>query len=114
IYPAPYAIFATLWRRDDDPDATRIARSDIARLVRDTRAQIHKRFANRNTTVVLGVNINLWLAWCAQENLSVPLGMRYRFPDRRSDGHLTSTVIARSHGAWADTEGDIWLHIKSD
>jgi Dyp-type peroxidase family len=114
LHSAPYSIFATFWRRKDDPQGIHLNRQKLAQTLLELDGFIGKEFQGRNTAAILGVNINLWSAWCAKENLTPPAGMGFRFSQRRANGHLTSEVIEKSSGTLVDSEGDLWFHIKSD
>src|SRR6185295_13112937 len=75
VYPAPFAIFATFWLKDQ-----RMTRLDLSHVLRDARGHIHTHLGSSNTTVVAGVDFAVWKRWCAADSLPVPTGMRFAFP----------------------------------
>ncbi len=113
VYPSPYAIFATFWRRTDDPHAERITRTKVGQVWRHLRQWAHEHCGKQHASAIVGVNLNLWLAWCAAEGRPAPGGMGYEHPEVL-DGHLTSAVFGRSGGVFQDSRGDLWFNLKAD
>jgi len=107
VYPAPFAIFATFWLKDQ-----RMTRMDLSHVLRDAREHIHKHLGSSNTTAVAGVDFAVWKRWCAADGIPVPAGMRFAFPADRDGNH--SAVFGRSHGTFVDSHADLWFHVKSD
>ncbi|HEX6037268.1 Dyp-type peroxidase, partial [Longimicrobium sp.] len=110
VYPAPHAIFATFWRAPRAKGSRRLTKKVLRRLVKDVRREIHRNYGSRNTTAIAGVGFALWKEWCARDGTPVPTGMELRFPDG-TGSH--SAVFARSGGTFADSDGDLWFHVKS-
>lgn len=111
IYPAPHARFATFW-----PGETRLTRQDLADLVRHTRRIIHREFGDANTTACFGVHFGLFQEWCEEDGMSVPTGMTYMKPpgSTHEEPPNRSGVFAGSGGAFQDSEGMLWVYVKSD
>ncbi|AOS64039.1 Dyp-type peroxidase [Actinoalloteichus hymeniacidonis] len=112
VYPSPYALFATFWRA---PEGAKISRSVLAEVLTEVGEAIQKHHAGANTTAVLGVGFGLWQEICETDGLELPRGMALTCPANTSTGpHPTSDVFARSQGTFADSQADLWFHIKSD
>ncbi|APU14932.1 MULTISPECIES: Dyp-type peroxidase [Actinoalloteichus] len=111
VYPSPHALFATFWRAPNGSPVTRALLSGVMSTVRET---IHERYGDANTTAVVGVGFRLWLEICEQEGVAPPTGMTMLFPSASSDAGSTSDVFERSRGTFADSQADLWFHLKSD
>ncbi|MBB6269721.1 Dyp-type peroxidase family [Pedobacter cryoconitis] len=109
VYPSPHATFATFWLKT--PDGKPIQKLLLTKLMAQFRKEINTRatLQSQNTTVVLGVSFKNWAAICGEENL--PKGMKLNFPSK--EDKYTSDVFGASKGAFDDSNGDIWFHIKS-
>ena len=113
VYPSPYAIFATFWRR---PGGS-ISKAGLRDLTIHVREEIHRRFGSANTSATVGVGIALWQEWCRDEGQEPPAGMALRFPCPGPNGTPSTThsdVFERGASTYADSQGDLWFHIKSD
>ncbi|MDH4471687.1 MAG: Dyp-type peroxidase [Fluviicola sp.] len=108
IYPAANAIFLSIWLDDKG-----LSRKELSNLKREIRTHIHttKSLKDCSTTAILGVGVAYWKGICADENLSIPKGMTFKFPTK--DGN-SSTVIERSSKSFKGNRADLWFHIKSD
>ncbi len=102
VYPSPYALFVTFFRRAKPAAAMTKAR--LGKLVSDVRHEIHTKFPKAHTTAILGVGFDLWREMSAADGTPLPLGMELQFGD----------VFARPGTAFMDSRADLWFHIKSD
>mgnify|MGYP006220013805 FL=1 len=80
----------------------------------ELRTQIHQHaeLKDANTSAILGVSSAQWRRICAEEGLSLPKGLAFNFPKQDNPAH--SALFDGSTGAFQDSEGDLWFHIKSD
>ncbi|MEG0404711.1 MAG: Dyp-type peroxidase [Acinetobacter sp.] len=108
VYPAPHAIFSTVWLN------THITREKLRELMIAARLEINKNpiLSSKNTTLVVGVSFNNWDAICSTDALSRPKGMRLNYPEKANPN--VSEVFSASKGNFQNSNGDIWLHVKSD
>lgn len=107
VYPAPHAIFMMCWKISDG-----LTYDVLCDLVTEVRRHIHRHLGSRNTSVTTGVGFTLWQKWCVEQNLEVPHGMQFAYPLPQDPAR--SSVAELSHGVFADSQGDILFHIKSD
>jgi len=107
VYPSPNAIFASFWIKKEKS----INRNDLLELKQQLRTHIHKKLKNRNTTAILGVGVKYWTNVCKKEGITLPKGMKFKYPDK--DG-FSSTVVSRSSHSFLNNDADLWFHIKSD
>ena len=107
VYPAPHAVFATFWLNSD------IDRTSLSDLMKEVMVDIQKKdnLVQSNTSAVLGVSIKNWKRICSEEKLSIPSAIKTQFPNEADDD---SVIFEKSNGAFVNSEGDIWFHIKSD
>lgn len=110
VYPSPYARFVTFWRNQGEFGQP-LTKAVLTRLMTDLRTEIHERYGSSNTTAIVGVGFTLWNQWCAEDSTSVPIAIQ-KFLSKYPDGALPA--FARSCGTLADSQGDLWFHIKSD
>ncbi|MBJ7553418.1 Dyp-type peroxidase [Marinomonas spartinae] len=110
VYPAPHAIFATFWLRDEST----YRRNQLAQLMLEVRNYIHctESLRSHNSTAVVGTSFSLWRKFCQDDGLSVPKSIELHFPE--SDDKNTSEVFAKSDGVFQHSKGSLWFHIKSD
>lgn len=108
VYPAPHATFSTVWLN------TEITREKIRQLMIAVRQEINKNpaLSSKNTTLAVGVSFDNWDLICEKDGLSRPKGMQLHYPKRHHPN--ISKVFADSNGSFKNSEGDIWLHVKSD
>lgn len=108
VYPAPEAIFSTFWL------SAPVSRNKLKELMAELRTQIHQHaeLKDANTSAILGVSSAQWRRICAEEGLSLPKGLVFNFPKQDNPAH--SALFDGSTGAFQDSEGDLWFHIKSD
>ncbi|HWS71067.1 MAG TPA: Dyp-type peroxidase, partial [Thermoanaerobaculia bacterium] len=106
VYPAPFATYAMFWRGGEKP----LTKEILTRLLKDIRKEIHARLQDNHTSVAAGVGFPLWREW--SNGAPLPRGMSFLYPS--SPAEESSTVFARSNGAFVDSTGDLWFHIKSD
>ncbi|ASO20342.1 Dyp-type peroxidase family [Actinoalloteichus hoggarensis] len=114
IHPSPYALFATFWRQ---AGGVPISRALLSRVMSSIQETIQERHADANTTAVVGVGFPLWREICEQEGIALPTGMALLFPAESAEdpaAGLVSAVFERSHGTFADSQADLWFHLKSD
>jgi Dyp-type peroxidase family len=114
VYPSPHAIFAGFHIKE----GKKVSRADLRQLKIDLRARIHidpsddsPNLKNSNSTAILGTGVLYWTNLCAQEGLSIPKGLRFKYPDKNRN---TSTVVSRSSQSFQNDDIDLWFHIKSD
>eukprot|EP00250_Pteridium_aquilinum_P022195 c25321_g3_i1 orf=899-4873(+) len=107
VYPSPYAIFMMCWKASDS-----LTYDVLCTLMTEVRQYIHRNLQSRNTTVVVGVGFRLWQEWCKEQNFEVPQGMSFAYPSPEDPSK--SSVVDDSHGVFADSQGDLFFHIKSD
>ena len=107
VYPAPHAIFSTYWL-DIEIDRTSLntLKNDILYAIRDK-----AHLVETNTSAIMGVSIKNWKRICAEENVSIPKAIDIQFPNKLKD---ESIIFDKSNGAFKDSKGDLWFHIKSD
>nr|QKW93937.1 4-hydroxyphenylacetate decarboxylase large subunit [Vitiosangium cumulatum] len=112
VYPAPFALFATFWRK---PEGTGnpVTLDVLRRLMKDVREEIHEKYGSANTTAIVGVGFRLWQEWCTEAGTEIPKGMKLLFPEKDAPAYRSS-VFSRSAGTFVDSQGDLWFHIKSD
>lgn len=108
VYPSPFAIFATFWLNNP------VDKLQMAELMASVREQINTDgdLNDRNTSLVLGISFKNWAAICESEGKSLPIGMKLNCP--KDDNPFESKVFEESNGAFKESGGDIWFHIKSD
>ncbi|KFA91630.1 Dyp-type peroxidase [Archangium violaceum] len=111
VYPAPYALFATFWRKPEGTGQP-VTLDILRRLMKDVREEIHANYGSANTSAIVGVGFRLWQQWCAEAGTELPKGMQLCFPEEGSA--YRSSVFSRSCGTFVDSQGDLWFHIKSD
>ena len=58
VYPSPYAIFVTFFRRARP--AAAMTKLRLGRVLAEARHEIHEKFRKAHTTAVLGVDFGLW------------------------------------------------------
>ncbi|UUC44956.1 Dyp-type peroxidase [Flavobacterium cerinum] len=120
VYPSPFAIFTTFWFKrahEKQPltgDQLIGHKRHLARVMADIRLKINKSEAlkDRNTTVILGISFENWAIISAAEGKPLPKGMKLNYPEAHNP--FESKVFRASNGAFVDSQGDIWFHIKSD
>ncbi len=115
VYPSPYAVFAGFFRNPTSPEP--ITRRALGDLMRDVREKIHRDFTKAHTTAVVGVGFSLWRDMSERDGLPLPDGMRLSFPDSASGDPqpgMRSTLFDRPASTFADSQADLWFHIKSD
>jgi Dyp-type peroxidase family len=114
VYPSPHAIFASFWIESGKT----VSRRDLRQLKIDLRERIHvapsdgsPNLKNSNSTAILGTGVLYWRNLCKEEGLSIPKGLRFKYPDKNGN---TSAVVARSSRSFQNNNADLWFHIKSD
>lgn len=111
-YPAPEAVFATFWH-----SASGLSKDALRTLMLHIREYIHQHCGNRHTSAVVGVGFARWQAWATQDGSALPSGMRLSQPALDANGQPSTThsaVFERGVSTFADSQGDLWFHIKSD
>lgn len=113
VYPSPHAIFVGIKVKEGT-----VSRADLRQLKIEVRERIHvapsdgsPNLKNSNSTAILGVGVLYWTNICKEEGLSIPKGLKFKYPDENGD---TSTVIRRSSESFKHSDVDLWFHIKSD
>ncbi|ENX01340.1 hypothetical protein F900_01706 [Acinetobacter modestus] len=108
VYPAPHAIFSTVWLN------TNITRTKIRELMINFRQEINKNplLSSKNTTLVIGISFDNWDAICENDQLTRPKGMELHYPEKENPN--ISVIFSASRGNFQNSNGDIWLHVKSD
>tara|TARA_R110001632_G_scaffold137043_3_gene252690 strand:- start:36 stop:3953 length:3918 start_codon:yes stop_codon:yes gene_type:complete len=114
VYPSPHAIFAGFRVKE----SKKVSRADLRQLKIDLRKRIHVEpsddspsLKNSNSTAILGAGVLYWTNLCEEEGLSVPKGLKFKYPDKNGN---TSTVVSRSSQSFQNDNIDLWFHIKSD
>jgi Dyp-type peroxidase family len=114
VYPSPHAIFAGFSIKE----SKKVSRADLRQLKIDLRERIHVEpsddlpsLKNSNSTAILGAGVLYWTNLCKEEGLSIPKGLKFKYPDKNGN---TSTVISRSSHSFQNDNIDLWFHIKSD
>lgn len=108
IYPSPYAIFALGFTTD----LSMISLDDLRELMLSLQEQIYTdpALSDSQSSVVLGVNIELWRKLSDENNLPLPKGFELSFPINEGN---SSTVFNRSSKSFQDSGAALWFHIKS-
>lgn len=109
VYPSPFAIYAMFWRASGGA-GTPLTLKVLSKLLDDLREKIHENLGDKHTSAIAAVGFPLWRAWCAESGTPLPKGMQFLYPD----GNASSAVFERSNGTLADSEADLFFHIKSD
>ena len=117
VYPSPYAIFVTFFRKTDLSSA--ITKARLGHIWLDIRKEIHSNFGKAHTTAILGVGFDLWQEMSREDETPVPKGMSLQFGIQSAESEnagpvLRSTVFTRPGTAFVDSQADLWFHIKSD
>src|ERR1700722_16200536 len=118
VYPSPYAVFVTFFRREDSESAMTKAR--LGKVLADARDTIHAQFADAHTTAILGVGFQLWHEMSVADGTRLPDGMQLQFGigghkgEHGSEPPLRSSVLHREGIAFKDSGADVWFHVKSD
>lgn len=123
VYPSPFAIFTTFWfqkrgnwQANKQPDGKKLVeyKTQFAKVMAEIRSKIntHEDLKDRNTSVILGVSFENWAKICDEEGIPHPKGMTLQFPEHNDP--YVSKVFRASNGAFVDSNGDLWFHIKSD
>jgi len=109
VYPSPNAIFASFWVEEGQS----VSRSNLRDLKLKLRSHIHTTeiLKHSSTTAVLAAGINFWTNLCKKEEMSLPKGMKFKYPDESGN---SSTVVTRSSNSFKNNDADLWFHIKSD
>ncbi|WP_265733956.1 Dyp-type peroxidase [Acinetobacter genomosp. 33YU] len=108
VYPSPHAIFSTVWLNKE------ITREKIRQLMIAVRQEVNKNpaLSSKNTTLAIGVSFDNWDLICEKDKLSRPKGMQLHYPVEKNPN--VSEVFSDSNGSFKNSDGDIWLHVKSD
>lgn len=108
VYPSPHAIFSTVWLNKE------ITREKIRQLMIAVRQEVNKNpaLSSKNTTLAIGVSFDNWDLICEKDKLSRPKGMQLHYPEEKNPN--VSEVFSDSNGSFKNSDGDIWLHVKSD
>lgn len=111
VYPAPFAAFATFFAGTAEKPLTK---ARLSALLRDVRKLIHREYGSANTSAIGAVGFARWQQWEPRE---WPAGMALRYPVIEPDGKpstVRSDVFERGSGTYADSQADLFFHIKSD
>lgn len=108
VYPSPHATFSTVWLN------TEITHEKIKQLMIAVRQEVNKNpaLSSKNTTLAIGVSFDNWDRICKTESLSRPKGMQLHYPEDKNPN--VSKIFTDSNGSFKNSNGDIWLHVKSD
>ncbi|WP_445721622.1 Dyp-type peroxidase [Flavobacterium sp.] len=108
VYPSPHAIYVTFWLE------TTPSRKELANLMATIRYKINtdENLKSRNTSLIMGVSFSNWEKISKEEKMPLPKGMTLNYP--KVDDKNTSRVFEESKGAFQDSNGSLWFHIKSD
>ena len=108
VYPSPHAIFSTVWLNK------KITRERIRQLMIAVRQEVNKNpaLSSKNTTLAIGVSFDNWDLICEKDKLSRPKGMQLHYPEEKNPN--VSKVFSDSKENFKNSDGDIWLHVKSD
>ncbi|WP_228151912.1 Dyp-type peroxidase [Acinetobacter seifertii] len=108
VYPSPHAIFSTVWLNKE------ITRERIRQLMIAVRQEVNTNpaLSSKNTTLAIGVSFDNWDLICKKDKLSRPKGMQLHYPEEKNPN--VSKVFSDSKENFKNSDGDIWLHVKSD